>query len=124
MFPDLSGMEAEFAPIKDFLWAGSEAGQFVHQRADQFVKNFERKRKTKWMHILAVERTYDAILAHAQFFAGPRILPPPYVITIRRDQTRIMRFRESRAHQFVILDPTAGTGEMVDADPVQLIRLP
>lgn len=124
MFPDLTGMEREFDAIKDFIWAGGDAAQFVKQRSDQFVRNFERERPTRWMHILAVERTYDAILAHAQFFAGPGIVPPPYVIRIGRDPARIMRRCESRAHQFVILDPAAGTGEMVDADPLQLIRLP
>ena len=121
MFPELTGMEAEFAPIKHFIWAGGDVVQFVKQRSDQFVRNFERARPTKWMHILAVERTYDVILSHAQFFAGPGIIPPPYVIRIGRDPARIMRRRESRAHQFVILDPAAATGEMVDADPVQLI---
>jgi len=124
MFPDLTGMEREFDAIKDFIWAGGGVALFVKQRSDQFVKNFERERPMRWMHILAVERSYDAILAHAQFFAGPCIVPPPYVIRIGRDPARIMRRRESRAHQFVILDPAAGMGEMVDADPLQLIRLP
>jgi hypothetical protein len=124
MFPDLTGMEREFDAIKAFVWAGGDVAQFVSQRSDQFVKNFERERPTRWMHILAVERTYDSILAHAQFFAGPGIVPPPYAIRIGRDPARIMRRRENRAHQFVILDPAAGTGEMVDADPAQMIRLP
>jgi hypothetical protein len=124
MFPDLTGMESELAPIKEFIWAGGDVAQFVQQRSDQFVKNFERERPTKWMHILAVERTYDLILAHAQFFAGPGIVPPPYVIRIGRDPARIIRRRESRAHQFVILDPAARTGDMVDAAPVQLIWTP
>lgn len=124
MFPDLTGMESEFDDIKAFIWAGGEVGQFVKQRPDQFVKNFERERPTRWMHILAVERAYDAILAHAQFFAGPGILPPPYVIRIGRDPARIMRRREIRAHWFVILDPAGGTGEMVDAEPPQFIWVP
>ena len=76
------------------------------------------------MHILAVERTYDVILAHAQFFAGPGIVPPPYVVRIGVNPARIAARRESRAHQFVILDPAAGTGEMVDGDPLQLIVTP
>ncbi len=76
------------------------------------------------MHILAVERTYDVILAHAQFFAGPGIVPPPYIIRIGRDPARIMQRKQSRAHQFVILDPTTGTGEMVDGEPAQLIWTP
>ncbi len=122
MFPDLTGMEAEFAAIKDFIWTGGAIAEFVRQRSDQFVRNFERERPTKWMHILAVERTYDVILAHAQFFAGPGIVPPPYVIRIGRDPARIMRPRETRAHQFVILDPAGSTGEMVDAEPLQYIR--
>ena len=36
------------------------------------------------MHILAVEITFDLILAHAQFFAGPGSLPPPYAIRLGR----------------------------------------
>jgi hypothetical protein len=124
MFPDLTGMEAEFAAIKDFIWAGGDVAQFVQQRADQFVRNFARMRPTKWMHILAVERTHDVILAHAQFFAGPNSLPPPYVIRIGRDPARIVSRRVVRAHQFVILDPATGTGEMVDAEPAELIWVP
>jgi hypothetical protein len=124
MFPDLTGLESEFEPIKDFIWAGGDIAQFVRQRADQFVRNFKRMRPTKWMHILGVERTYDVILAHAQFFAGPGILPPPYVIRIGRNPAKIVSRRVVRAHQFVILDPAAGTGEMVDAEPAELIWAP
>lgn len=125
MFPDLTGTEAEFAPMKDFIWAGrGDVAQFVRQRSDQFVRNFERARPTQWMHILAVERTYSVILAHAQFFAGPGIVPPPYVIRIGRNPARIDSRREVRGHQFVILDPAAGTGEMVDAEPAQFIWVP
>ncbi len=124
MFPDLTGMEAEFAAIKDFIWTGGDVDQFIRQRPDQFVANFRRMRPTHWMHILAVERTYDVILAHAQFFAGPGIVPPPYLVRIGRDPAKIIRRRESRAHQFVILDPAGGTGEMVDAEPLQYIRPP
>jgi len=125
MFPDLTGLEAEFAPIKDFIWAGNgEVAQFVQQRSDQFLRNFKGARPTKWMHILAVERTYDVILAHAQFFAGPGIVPPPYVIRIGRNPARIVSRREVRGHQFVMLDPEAGTGEMVDAEPAQFIWVP
>jgi hypothetical protein len=98
MFPDLTGTETEFAPI--------------------------RARPTQWMHILAVERTYSVILAHAQFFAGPGIVPPPYVIRIVRNPARIDSRREVRGHQFVVLDPAAGTGEMVDAEPAQFIWVP
>ena len=69
MFPDLTGMEAEFAPIKDFIWAGGDVTQFVQQRADQFVRNFRSMRPTNWMHILSVERSYEVIRAQVQFFA-------------------------------------------------------
>ncbi len=125
MFPDLTGLEPEFGPVKDFIWAGTgQVDDFVRQRPDQFVRNFRTHRPTKWMHILAVERTYDVILAHAQFFAGPGIVPPPYAIRIGRSPSRIVSRREARAHYFVILDPAAATGEMEDAEPLQLIRPP
>src|SRR5439155_4868656 len=106
------------------IWEGGDAEEFVQQRRDQFVQNFRTHRPTKWMHLLAVERTYDSILAHAQFFAGPGIVPPPYLIRLGRDPARIMSRRRTRAHQFVILDPVAGTGEMLDAEPAEFIMLP
>jgi hypothetical protein len=124
VFPDLTGTEAEFAPIKNFIWAGGDPDQFVQQRRDQFVRNFRTHRPTKWMHLLAVERTYYSILAHAQFFAGPGIVPPPYVIRLGQDPSRIISRRRARAHQFVILDPVAGTGEMLDGEPAELIWIP
>ncbi len=124
MFPDLSGMEPEFAAIKDFIWTGGDVDQFVRQRQDQFVENFRRGEPTQWMHILAVERTYNGILGHAQFFAGPQTLPPPYLIRIGRDPARVVRPVERHAHQFVILDPASATGVMVDAEPLQYIRPP
>jgi hypothetical protein len=131
MFPELTGLEREFDDIKEFIWSGGDVERFVRQRADQFVQNFGRMRPTKWMHILGVERTYNAIVAHAQFFAGPEILPPPYLIRIGRNPARIDRGREVRAHMFVILDPgasihspAASIGRMENAEPAQLIFLP
>jgi hypothetical protein len=79
------------------------------------------------MHILAVVRSYERITAYAQFFAGPRSLPPGYEIDIGRDPARIRRPTERRAHQFVILDPGAPArivGRMEDANPANLIWMP
>ncbi|MFQ5902303.1 MAG: hypothetical protein ACE5JO_01300 [Candidatus Binatia bacterium] len=124
MFPDLTGMEHEFGPIKEFIWAGGNASRFVSQDTNQFVENFRRGyRPTHWMHILTVERAYNSIVAHAQFFAGPHSLPPPYKVWIGRNPSRIDRGRELRAHQFVI-NPTAtsaAVGVMEDAQPAQRV---
>lgn len=126
IFPDLTGLEPEFSPIKKFIWEGGEIEQFVRQTKGQFVENFQHGyRPTQWMHILAVERTYQRIFAHAQFFAGPQSLPPPYKISIGRNPSRIVSRPEQRAHQFVILDPTTNSGivgVMEDAQPAQYIR--
>ncbi len=128
MFPDLTGMETEFDPIKGFIWAGGEINRFVRERKDQFVVNFRRGyRPTHWMHILAVERSYDAIIGYAQFFAGPQLLPRPYEVRIGRDPARLMRRVERHAHQFVILDPACGAGRigvMEDFLPAQFIWTP
>ncbi len=125
MFPGLTGMEPEFAPIKEFIWAGGDINRFVRQRHDQFLENFRRgARPSHWMHILAVERSYDGIVAHAQFFAGPDMLPPPYQIMIGRDPARVVRPVERHAHQFVILNPSAPAGPigvMNDTQPAHLI---
>lgn len=128
MFADLTGMESEFASIKEFIWTGGDINRFVRQRRDQFLVNFRRgMRPTRWMHILAVERAYDAMVGYAQFFAGPQFLPPPYEIRIARDPARIMRRVERRAHEFVILDPAPASGPvgvMEDAQPAQFIWTP
>lgn len=125
-FPDLTGLEPDFTPIKEFIWAGGDGDRFVRQKSDQFFDNFRRGyQPSHWMHILAVERTYSNIIAHAQFFAGPHSLPPPYQVWIGRNPSRIDRGRELRAHQFVILDPTASSGAvgvMEDAQPAQYIK--
>jgi hypothetical protein len=125
-FPDLMGTEPDFEPIKDYIWTGSNADRFVTQESAQFVHHFRHGyRPTKWMHILAVERTYNSIVAHAQFFAGPRSLPLPYRIWIGRNPSRIDRHPELRAHNYVILDPTANSGAvgiMEDAQPLQYVR--
>jgi hypothetical protein len=130
MFPDLSGMEPELTPLKEFIWIG-EAGdvdRFVRQRPDQFVENFRRGwRPTHWMHILGVKRSSEGIIAYAQFFAGPNILPPGYEIRIGKEPARIIRSPDLRTHQFVILDPTASPGvigKMVDATPANCLWLP
>lgn len=128
MFPDLTGLESEFAPIREFIWSGGDADRFVRQRADQFIENFRRgARPTHWMHILAVVRSYEGIVAYAQFFTGPRSLPPPYEVLIGRDPSRIVKPVERRAHQFVILDPAAPAGlvgRMEDAQPAGLVGIP
>lgn len=128
IFPDLKGLEPEFGPIKDFIWAGGNIDQFVRQNNDQFIENFRRGyRPTHWMHILTVDRTYNSIVAYAQFFAGPHSLPVPYKVWVGRNPLRIDRGRELRAHQFVILNPskTSGAvGVMEDAQPAHSVFPP
>src|SRR6266508_19244 len=84
-------MEPEFSDVKQFIWDGSgDADRFVRQCKDRFVANFNAsERPTEWMHILAVRRTFMAITANAQFFAGPRSLPPGYEISLDRKSTRL-----------------------------------
>jgi hypothetical protein len=125
MFPDLTGLEQEFTQIKEFIWSGGNADRLVCQNTGQIVENFRQGyQPTHWMHILTVNRTYDHIVAHVQLFAGPRSLPPPYRICVGRNPSRIDRGRELRAHQFVILNPSASSGAvgiMEDALPVDSI---
>jgi hypothetical protein len=126
MFPGLTGLEHEFRQIKEFIWSGGHADRFVRQNNGQFVENFRRGyRPTHWMHILAVERSYERIVVFAQFFVGPQSLPPPYTVSVGRDPSKIFSRPEQRAHQFVILDPTGSSGVvgvMEDAQPAHYIR--
>jgi len=127
-FPQFDGHEREFNAIKDFIWNGGKPERFVTQMNDQFVANFKRaQRPTHWMHILAVQKGAGRITGYAQFFAGPRSLPPPYQINIGCDPGRILTRPQSISHQHVILN--TGTTEtprevIADANPVNHIWLP
>jgi hypothetical protein len=125
MFPDLTGREAEFTQIKDFILQGGNIDRFVIQRPDQWLVNLRRgDRPTHWMHVLAVERARGGLTAFAQFFAGPPVLPPGYEIRLGSDPSRIVRLPERRGHYFVITDPAAPegpVGKMEDAQPAHLI---
>ena len=125
VFPDLTGMEPELSGIKGFIWEGTgDADRLVRQRKDQFVANFNAsERPTEWMHILAVRRTYMAITAYAQFFAGPRSLPPSYEIRVGRNPARLHATAETKAHLFVITHPHASdfVGVVEDAQPANRI---
>jgi len=123
--PELSGMEPEFAEIKELIWSGAgDPDRLVRQCEDQFVGNFKAwERPTEWMHILSVHRTYMAITVNAQFFAGPQALPPGYEITLGRNPARLDVRPETKAHLFVITEPDAAgpVGVVEDANPANLI---
>ena len=127
MFPDFTGLEREFDDIKAFIWSGGadDVDQFVRQRPDQFVEQFRRGwRPTHWMHILAVKRERRRLTGYAQFFAGPAFLPQGYEVRLGGNPARIISRLQWRAHQFVILNPTASSGphgKMEDCEPVEHI---
>ena len=121
----LSGFEQEFDAIKRFIWedefSRDTSERFVTQLTDrQFILNFDRYRPRKWMHILAVERGGGIITAYAQFFAGPKALPSPYLVRIGKDPCRIITKPRWKAHMYVILDAgpdRTPRGIMEDANP-------
>lgn len=127
MFPDLTGHEYEFSKIKDYIWSG-EGENFVVEHIKPFVENFNLGyRPTHWMHILAVEKSPDRIIARAQFFVGPRSMPPSYEIKIGKDPRNIIGQPEIRSHQFVITDsqnPSGPIGVMEDAQPITHVITP
>lgn len=128
MFPDLTGLEPQFADIKDFIWSGGDIDRFVRQHLEPFVESFRRGyRPAQWMHILAVRRTPSRTVAYAQFFAGPSILPPCYEVLISKSGSRILTRPELRGHMFVIDDPGGSpglVGQMVDGMPLNYILAP
>lgn len=128
MFPELTGLEREFDGIKEFIWQGGQASQYVIRRNDQFIANFKLGyRPTNWMHILAAERGKGHIKTFAQFFAGPHSLPLPYEVIIGRDPARIHMPPRRYAHEYIVLEAGADTcprGVMQDAQPSTHILIP
>lgn len=124
VMPAFNGNEREFSGIKDFIWNGGKASAFVRQLDGQFIANFRSARVTNWMHILAVTSSFKGIFVYAQFFVGPRCLPPPYQIFIGPNPSPLITRPIRKAHQFVIhhnKETSGFTGEMVDANPANYI---
>jgi hypothetical protein len=114
MFPDFSGHEPEFEPVKRFIWEGGE-NRFVMQ-------DFSPPLVPKcWSHLLDVVRSYEAIVATVHLFVPPpggmATIPPRFKVLVGRDPSRIIRPLERRAHQFAMSQlgaPNGPIGEMVD----------
>jgi hypothetical protein len=117
MFPELTGHEREFDRIKDYIWSGSEGGNSgrpVRPMSRQFVEDFDRGRRPRcWMHILAVERSYDRAISFVQLFAGRGGLPFPYLVDLGIDPARIAMPRERRVRLFV-MEPVSGDDGVFD----------
>lgn len=130
VFPDLSGNEPEFEPVKRFIWEGEQddVGRFVTQPMGLSEVRFERPGAlSHWMHTLLVERSYEGgIVAHVQFFAGPKGALAPYSVSIGRDPRRIWTPLTRKAHNFVVIryDTSPARGEVEDAQPVRMRIVP
>ena len=126
VFSDLNGLERQFHPIKQFIWEGGHSDHFVRQQTAQVATNFRKGyRPTHWSHFLTATRDYNQITASAQFFAGPRSMPPPYRIKIGLNPSRIASRTENQAHQFVVLTPAEQApgydGVMEDLHPTNYV---
>jgi hypothetical protein len=128
MLPDLTGHEPEFAAVRDFIRAGGDSRSFVRQRDDHVFVNFQSGlRPVDWSHILCVERSYLGIVAFAQFFVGPRSLPPVYEIRLGLNPARIIVPVERKAHIFLYPSDEAGIGPNGIMDylcPSTIVSLP
>ena len=130
VFSDLSGYEQEFEPIKRFIWEGErhDVARFVTQPMGPSEVRFERPGTlSHWMHTLLVERSYGSgIVAHLQFFAGPKGALAPYRISVGRDPRRIWTPSIRKAHNFVIIryDTSPARGEVEDARPTRIDLIP
>ena len=52
------------------------------------------------MHVLAVERSHQHVVARVQFFLGPQHLPFPYEVSVGRNPRRVYVRRQLLAHIF------------------------
>jgi hypothetical protein len=109
VFPDLTGQEAQFDLVRNYIWQGSGGGpkRPVRQLTRQIVGELQRGHRPRyWAHILGASRTSTLIVAHAQFFVGPRSLPLPFEIFIGANPAVLYMPPERRGHLF-IMDPAA-----------------
>lgn len=111
IYPDLAGSESEFAPIRSFIWNGGDFPRYVlHHSKPVFGPYFMGYRPNGWCHILAVRRSHEGISAFAQFFAGPRAMPPTYEVRLGNDPRRVWVPTEARAHIFLYPNREIGIG--------------
>ncbi len=121
-FGQFSGFEKEFEGIKNFIMNGGNEDKWIRQMSNQFVDDFKRGLTTdKYLHILAIEKDRQKIVAKLQFFMGPKFLPRPYEVFIARNPERI-DYPETIAHQFVYFDAPDKEGYWGIMQPVHVVR--
>lgn len=120
-FKQVTGFEKEFEGIKDFIMNGGNVDKWVRQMSNQFVDDFKKGLTTdKYLHILAIEKDRQRIVAKLQFFVGPKLLPRPYEVFIGRNPERI-DYPETISHQFVYFDSPDSEGYCGIMQPVHVI---
>lgn len=101
------GDEKEFAPIREFIFAGGDLEQFVSHDGTRFELPFHEFAGYKgvphhWCHILAADDTSTKVVAYVNLFVGPHSLGTPWYVTFARPNTRVLVPKSVRAHVFKI----------------------
>lgn len=119
--PQFTGLEEEFRGIKNFIMHGGDQDKWVKE-GKQFVLNFAQGLTTdKYIHIIAIDKSYRHIIARLQFFVGPNYVPPPYEVFIGDNPGRIY-YREHVGHQFVYFAERDKEGYWGIMEPGKFVR--
>ena len=103
-FPNFTGAETEFDPIRSFIKDGKgDDKNFVKMDSRQIVKEFSYGCRPKnYLHILALDKNH-IIIARMQFFVGIKNLPIVWKVNLGINPSKII-FREGVAHSFMYYD--------------------
>lgn len=115
--PVLTGHESAFEPVKRFI----SAGENFHERAalttEPIVDDFRWGVSLRtYGHFLAAEISYTEIRVRAQFFVGPAVSPPTWIIRLARNPSRV--YTGSFGHGFILFDSPASDGHQGEMVPL------
>ena len=91
-FTDLfTGAEPCFSGLRTFITQGGDVEEFVRQESTPFVSQLRDGMRPKTCcHLLASESDYHFLRVRLHFFVCPAHLPPPYVVRLGRNPSRIV----------------------------------
>jgi len=89
-FRSVSGREAEFDPIKRFIYSGAgTASAFVRPCEHEILVGLGKTLMLKqWSHLLCFDCDEHGIRSRIQFFAGPKVVPIVWEVEIGQNPSK------------------------------------
>jgi hypothetical protein len=117
----MTGHEPAFDAAKRFIMADENFEGRVALSREPMVEDIASGRKLKWYaHLLHAEIGYTKIVVRAQFFVGPAVAAPTWVVRLASNPSRV--YTDFFGHGFMLFEERASDGHQGEVTELTAIR--